>query len=412
MQFFSLLTLSALILIVLSTKPVKFPTSKFKAKAKPLQRNSQTKTLAAKTNINVYQYLTQFGYNPCVRPTGSKPSNGSGPLCSTSLASMLESFQTNFNLKAFDDWASHAGLTFREATENTKADFNLDFVHGDHADGFPFDGPGGTLDRSVRYDDVGINFRLVAAHEIGHSLGLNHNNQEAKALMNPFYQLLQPSEMLPTPDQIQIRMLYQNSRVLTTTTKQTTTMKKETTTSASVDNIFTEGKTCGCAQWCRDRGLPFGVCGNGHTCICTDTKATKEQIGGGCTCDAWCRKRGHHDGGVCGDGHTCLCSSTDKKTTTSASVDNNFTEGKTCGYAQWCRDRGLPFGVCGNGHTCICTDKKATKEQIGSGCACDAWCRNRGHRGRGICGNGNTCICSAVGNELYFTLRNTARRSE
>ena len=47
--------------------------------------------------------------------------------------------------QAFDDWANHAGLTFREASENAKADFNLAFVTGEHADGFPLDGPGGTL---------------------------------------------------------------------------------------------------------------------------------------------------------------------------------------------------------------------------------------------------------------------------
>jgi len=27
----------------------------------------------------------------------------------------------------------------------------------------------------------------------------------------------------------------------------------------------------------------------------------------GCGCNAWCQKEGH-PGGICGDGHTCLCS--------------------------------------------------------------------------------------------------------
>ena len=47
--------------------------------------------------------------------------------------------------EAFNDWAVHAGLTFREAPEHAKADFNLAFVDNEHGDGAPFDGPGLTL---------------------------------------------------------------------------------------------------------------------------------------------------------------------------------------------------------------------------------------------------------------------------
>ncbi len=47
--------------------------------------------------------------------------------------------------QAFDDWASHTELTFREVTGSEKADFNLAFESGNHKDGFPFDGRGGTL---------------------------------------------------------------------------------------------------------------------------------------------------------------------------------------------------------------------------------------------------------------------------
>ncbi len=47
--------------------------------------------------------------------------------------------------QAFNDWASHTELTFREVTGSEKADFNLAFEYGNHTDGFPFDGRGGTL---------------------------------------------------------------------------------------------------------------------------------------------------------------------------------------------------------------------------------------------------------------------------
>ena len=47
--------------------------------------------------------------------------------------------------QAFDDWASHTQLTFREVTSHKKADFNLAFVYGNHGDGYPFDGRDGVL---------------------------------------------------------------------------------------------------------------------------------------------------------------------------------------------------------------------------------------------------------------------------
>jgi hypothetical protein len=52
----------------------------------------------------------------------------------------FDSIETRTHIQeAFNDWASHAGLTFREVTGHETADFNLDFVYGDHGDGYRLD---------------------------------------------------------------------------------------------------------------------------------------------------------------------------------------------------------------------------------------------------------------------------------
>lgn len=42
----------------------------------------------------------------------------------------------------------------------------------------------------------------------------------------------------------------------------------------------TIGTTCGCAQWCKNHDdSPYGVCGDGHTCICRHEPITKDNVG-------------------------------------------------------------------------------------------------------------------------------------
>lgn len=94
------------------------------------------------------------------------------------------------------------------------------FEQGEHGDGDPFDGPGGTLAHAyfpvyggdAHFDDAeqwtinsnrGTNLFQVAAHEFGHSLGLSHSDVRS-ALMAPFYRGYDPVFRLDSDD-IQVR---------------------------------------------------------------------------------------------------------------------------------------------------------------------------------------------------------------
>ncbi|XP_005378043.1 PREDICTED: stromelysin-2 [Chinchilla lanigera] len=105
--------------------------------------------------------------------------------------------------KALKVWEEVTPLTFSRIHEG-EADIMISFAVREHGDFYPFDGPGESLAHAyppgpgfygdVHFDDdekwtedaSGTNLFLVAAHELGHSLGLFHS-ANPKALMYPLY---------------------------------------------------------------------------------------------------------------------------------------------------------------------------------------------------------------------------------
>lgn len=125
---------------------------------------------------------------------------------------------------AFQLWSNVSGLVFQEVPEGP-ADIRLAFYEGDHNDGASnaFDGPGGTLahaflprrgeahfDMAERWTlngHKGHNLFMVTAHEIGHTLGLEHSPVR-HALMSPYYRKLGRSLVLSWDDIIAVQQLY------------------------------------------------------------------------------------------------------------------------------------------------------------------------------------------------------------
>ncbi|NWY46343.1 MMP18 protein, partial [Sylvia atricapilla] len=122
-------------------------------------------------------------------------------------------------------WSDVTPLQFRRVYLS-QADIEIRFARREHGDGSPFDGNGGTLahafapgeglggdahfDDDEKWSEVNqdVNLFLVAAHEFGHSLGLDHSNVQG-ALMYPLYSYQNPENFrLPADDRRGIQKLY------------------------------------------------------------------------------------------------------------------------------------------------------------------------------------------------------------
>lgn len=127
--------------------------------------------------------------------------------------------------RAFALWAEQTSLMFTEVTDTT-ADIVIGWAVGEHGDGDPFDGPGNVLahasfpnpydksqvflhfdddERWVDSDTRDVDLLTVAAHEIGHTLGLAHSD-DPNALMFPSYS--EPHRFLGADDIAGAQSLY------------------------------------------------------------------------------------------------------------------------------------------------------------------------------------------------------------
>ncbi|CAF1508829.1 unnamed protein product [Adineta ricciae] len=221
------------------------------------------------TTAQALDYLTQYGYNTCT--------NTSAMACSVGVSSLLKEFQKFYGLRqtgildvttkqlmskprcgnpdvqrmsqsnaylkwsknsltwslrgnpnefsfeqtesimkwAFEQWTDHIPIKIKQTCSTCNADIIIDFLSGNHGDGYSFDGPGKTLAHAFFPEDGRIHFDkdekwndgftddmslyLVAVHEIGHAIGFDHQ-YSPQSIMYPTSQAMSSNDVLPSID--------------------------------------------------------------------------------------------------------------------------------------------------------------------------------------------------------------------
>lgn len=129
--------------------------------------------------------------------------------------------------RAFQKWAQVSHFTFQEVSDNSAADIQIGFHRGEHGDGErnSFDGHGGTFAHAfqptygwLHFDadenwsanpgPEEVDLESVALHEIGHVLGLHHDDNVPEAVMVSYFSYGKTKRDLHADDIQGIRVLY------------------------------------------------------------------------------------------------------------------------------------------------------------------------------------------------------------